>query len=290
LWASEGEAKALYSIRVQQLSGKLIGEVELPETARVANILEAVHPEEPDLLLRRVLVFSGRSLAENEVLGQIGPKAPAVLELHEITQPLRTERVSSLPEKCRTIHLGLFGDHRSGKTSLLHRYTHNSFNERMLPNTIGIDFQVARVMAHDEPVKVILWDQPAGKERFRSITSVYFRRKQAILLVLDLTYPHSFRDINGWLRFQEAQMIPTKLLIGNKADLVEERRISREEAEIYAKEHDLVYFETSAKEGTGVEEAMDYAIFDVLAREIQTPAQPVVTEPLRTSNLRCEVQ
>jgi len=85
-------------------------------------------------------------------------------------------------------------------------------------------------------------------------------------------------------------VIPTKLLIGNKADLVEERRISREEAEIYAKEHDLVYFETSAKEGTGVEEAMDYAIFDVLAREIQPPAQPVVREPLRASNLRCEVQ
>ena len=115
-------------------------------------------------------------------------------------------------------------------------------------------------------------------------------RKEALLMVIDLTNPHSFRDITDWLNFHETEAIRTKLLIGNKADLVEERKISKEEAEKYAREYGLVYFETSAKEGTGVHEAMDYAIFDVLAKEIKPKAQPTVREPLRRFNLRCHVQ
>ncbi|CAE7470015.1 rab13 [Symbiodinium natans] len=277
-----------YSVRVQQLSGKLIGEVQLPETARVEDILEAVPHESENPSLKRVLVFKGRSLEESEVLCQLGVQAPALLEMQQVVQSWRTERKASLPEACRTMHLGLFGEHRAGKTSLLYRYCHDTFNDRTMMHSIGIDFQVARVMAHDVPVKVMLWDQPAGKERFRTITSVYFRRKEAILLVLDLTNPRSLLDITDWLRFPEAQAIPTKLLIGNKADLVECRKISRKEAEQYARENGMTYFETSAKEGTGVGEAIDYAIFDVLAKEIRP--QPVVPETRRASNSRCALQ
>ena len=62
--------------------------------------------------------------------------------------------------------------------------------ERMMPNTIGMDFQVVRVMAHDVPVKVMLWDQPAGKERFRVNTSFYFRRTLGVVECKLHVYTH----------------------------------------------------------------------------------------------------
>ena len=62
----------------------------------------------------------------------------------------------------------------------------------------------------------------------------------------------------------KAECIPTKLLLGNKIDA--ERQVSREDAESFAASRGLYYFETSAKDGTGVIEAIDFAVFDALEK------------------------
>ena len=52
-------------------------------------------------------------------------------------------------------------------------------------------------------------------------------------------------------------------LVGNKADLIEERRVQTEEAEVYAAENDLLFMETSAKTGMNVNE-----LFEMIVRRI----------------------
>jgi small GTP-binding protein len=104
-------------------------------------------------------------------------------------------------------------------------------------------------------IKLQIWDT-AGQESFRSITRSYYRGAICSLLVYDITRRTSFQNCVKWLEeIQEhgyAKMLI--VLIGNKNDLQDQRKVSFEEGESFAKENDLIFFETSAKTSAGVEE------------------------------------
>ncbi|KAL4945799.1 hypothetical protein BDV06DRAFT_184166 [Aspergillus oleicola] len=86
-----------------------------------------------------------------------------------------------------------------GKTSLVHRYTQNTFNPRK-QSTVGASFVTKRVLdsTSDTLVRLQIWDT-AGQERFRSISRLYYRGANACLLCYDITDERSFVEMTGWL-------------------------------------------------------------------------------------------
>jgi Ras-related protein Rab-1A len=142
------------------------------------------------------------------------------------------------------------GNSAVGKSSLLFRFCDDTFRDMYL-STIGVDFRFRSLEVEGVGVKLQIWDT-AGQERFRTITSSYYKGAQGIAIVFDLTNLKSFEDIGKyWLRevknFGDPDII--MMLIGSKLDLADEenRKVPREEAEQFAKENGLVYFEVSAK-------------------------------------------
>jgi len=108
-----------------------------------------------------------------------------------------------------------------------------------------------------------LWDT-AGQERFRSITRSYFRKADGVLLLYDVTSIHSFLSVRDWIQTIEEdalRKIPV-IICGNKTDLRDAAKargrtvIASEDGERLANECDAVFVETSAKDGSGVEEAL----------------------------------
>lgn len=97
----------------------------------------------------------------------------------------------------------------------------------------------------------------AGQERFRSITRGYYRGAIGALIVFDVTQSTSFQNIMKWLEelhdYSEKQTIV--VLIGNKTDLKNQRQISTEDAKEFAAKNDLLYMETSAREGQNIHAA-----------------------------------
>jgi Ras-related protein Rab-8A len=118
-------------------------------------------------------------------------------------------------------------------------------------------------------VKLQIWDT-AGQERFRTITTSYFRGAQGILLVYDVTDPVSFSNINNWMSqiHQHADLHVNKILIGNKCDMDEERKVSVEEGRGLAEKYKIPFFETSAKSKVNVGEAFEAIANDVTKRLI----------------------
>ena len=159
----------------------------------------------------------------------------------------------------------LLGDSDVGKSSLILRYTDDTFNSKLI-NSIGVDFKMKKKEIDGKIVKVQIWDT-AGHERFRSITYSYYRGANAIIIVFDLSDKKSFISITEWLKQIEkhANTNVFKFLVGNKSDLVEERKVDYEEAKQYADEHELPYIETSAKEGVNITELFDSSIKSFLA-------------------------
>jgi len=159
--------------------------------------------------------------------------------------------------------LVLIGDSGVGKSCLLLRFADDNFTDSYI-STIGVDFRFRTVTIDKKTVKLQIWDT-AGQERFRTITSAYYRGADGIIMVYDVTSPESFDHVEEWLSEVDryANENTAKLLVGNKADLIEEKQVSEETAQRFADKLGISFLETSAKTATNVD-----AAFLTMAKEL----------------------
>ena len=165
------------------------------------------------------------------------------------------------------LKLILIGDSGVGKTSLLNRY----MGEQFIPNqpcTINADFKIKSIRIDELTfAEIIIWDT-CGQERYRSMTRQYFQDAHGIILVYDVCDKRSFADLNIWLEEIKKNSIKENIsiiLCGNKIDL-KFRNTSFEEASTFAKNNDILYCETSSKEGFNIETAFEKLIKDIIEK------------------------
>ena len=151
----------------------------------------------------------------------------------------------------------LVGNSSVGKSSIVVRYADDEFSEVFLA-TIGVDFRFKSFPLGSNKVKLQIWDT-AGHERFRTITSSYYRGAHALMIVFDLSDHQSFVDaISYWYEEVRTSCPPDTqiLLVGNKCDLASKRSVSAEEAQEFVANHrEIEYIETSAKTAQHIEDA-----------------------------------
>ena len=154
----------------------------------------------------------------------------------------------------------LIGNSCVGKSSIIQRYIQKTFNDEYTC-TIGVDFFMKTLDINDNLIKLQLWDT-AGTEKFKSITTGYYRGANAAFVVFDLTSRISFESVSEWIQnyynYSNPNSEKNVVLIGNKGDLKENREISDEEINKFAINNNIKYFETSAKNGNNIEECFYY--------------------------------
>ena len=110
----------------------------------------------------------------------------------------------------------------------------------------------------DRIVRVQIWDT-AGQEAYRSITRSYYKSSTCAFIVYDITNKNSFESISSWLTECREMCYKDILicLVGNKTDLEENRIISREEGQKFAENNGLLFFETSALNGSNIKKIFE---------------------------------
>ncbi|KAL8601885.1 hypothetical protein ACOMHN_020620 [Nucella lapillus] len=150
------------------------------------------------------------------------------------------------------------GDSGVGKSSFIHRFCSNTFRATFSA-TIGVDFQVKPLTVGDNLVVMQLWDT-AGQERYRSVTKQYFRKADGVIVMYDITSESSYLNVRQWMdSVQEGVEEGTVItIIGNKTDLVEANPdMTRvKDGAKMAVEYNALFYETSAKTGSYISEAM----------------------------------
>jgi small GTP-binding protein len=148
----------------------------------------------------------------------------------------------------------IIGDAAVGKSNLLLRYAHGQFKpEYQL--TIGVEFGAKNIQLKNKVFRIQIWDT-AGQENFRSITRAYYKNSVCALVVYDISSRDSFNNVTTWIEDCKNQSPKTifMVLVGNKCDLNDKRQVTAEEGKELADKNDMMFFETSAKDGINVDE------------------------------------
>jgi Ras-related protein Rab-1A len=148
----------------------------------------------------------------------------------------------------------LLGDSGVGKSALMMRFADDSFKGSFM-STVGIDFKMKTIQIDGKRVKIQIWDT-AGQERFRTITKTYYRGAHGYVLVYDITSAESFEHVKYWLGEikKNGNEDVHKVIVGNKADLEDQRMVKFDEGKAFSDEKNIPFLETSAKDGLNVQD------------------------------------
>ncbi|MFX1539420.1 MAG: Rab family GTPase [Promethearchaeota archaeon] len=166
----------------------------------------------------------------------------------------------------------MMGDGAVGKTSLVLRYTQNTFSPEY-KQSLGASFAVQDLDIQRQHVKLVIWDI-AGQPSFQQVRRHYYSGAHGALLVFDVTKPETFMTLHNWFNdFRRVVPRGEIVLVGNKVDIEENRIVPQEAAHMLQRWWNLPYFETSAATATGVQDA-----FLLLANNALLQAQKQTNE------------
>ena len=157
----------------------------------------------------------------------------------------------------------LIGDSGVGKTNIMSKFLKNQFLEDSKA-TVGVEFGSKLFIQQGHKIKAQIWDT-AGQEKYKAITSAYYKGSKGALVIYDITQKETFANIEKWVNDLKCKGDPkiTIIIIGNKNDLEEKRQISKEQGEEKAKSFGCAFLETSAFSGDNIEKA-----FEMMVKEI----------------------
>lgn len=150
----------------------------------------------------------------------------------------------------------LIGNSGVGKTSLVHRMAHGSFQADLAP-TIGAGVTPISVKIDNSEFMFHIWDT-AGQEIFRNVVPLYFRDASCAILVYSLTDEDSLTELDDWLKVLASnnQSEVPLVVIANKCDLdMNSTQISK--GKNWAAAHKAQFFFTSAYSGQNIQAALD---------------------------------
>ena len=194
-----------------------------------------------------------------------------------------------LPDDCAekdiSFKIIVIGDSGVGKSSLTNKATRNIFEENYHA-TVGFEFFTFNIKIKNKIISLQIWDT-CGQELFRSLITNFYRNTSLAIIVYSVTSEESFQDIDMWLKELRTHANPDVkvILIGNKVDLENERKISTEEGEKFSKANKFDKFvETSAK--TGINTLSTFVEIAFLLYEDYIKFKDVESSPMNSKSMQ----
>ncbi|CAK7224453.1 Ras-related protein rsr1 [Sporothrix bragantina] len=152
------------------------------------------------------------------------------------------------------------------------QFVHNQWIESYDP-TIEDSYRTQVAVDGRQLVLEIL--DTAGTEQFVAMRDLYMKTGQGFLLVFSITSPSSLSELamlrDEIIRVKDDENTPI-VIVGNKADLEDQRAVSRSKAFTLSQQWNAPYYEASARTRTNVDEVFIDLCRQMLRREDTDPA------------------
>ena len=152
-----------------------------------------------------------------------------------------------------TFKIVIIGNCSVGKTCITNRAIKAQFDDSY-KSTIGLEYYTMFIKLNNKIIKLQIWDT-CGQEVYRSLISNYYRNSSLAIIVYAINSRESFEDIDFWIKELKEMSSPDikLILLGNKSDLINERKVEYKEGDEISKNYGFDYFlETSAKTGENI--------------------------------------
>jgi len=146
------------------------------------------------------------------------------------------------------IKIIFLGESGTGKTSIIKAYTDFEFNLNEAA-TLSSSFIKKTYTKNKKSFNICLWDT-SGSEKFRSLTSNFYRGSDIVVFVYSINSRSSFEEIkNYWVNSVIDKIGNNTIfgLVGAKANLYADEEVPKNEGIEYAKEIGASFKEVSAK-------------------------------------------
>ncbi|CAM8899009.1 unnamed protein product [Rhodiola kirilowii] len=156
------------------------------------------------------------------------------------------------------VKLVLLGDSGVGKSCIVLRFVRGQFDPTSKV-TVGASFLSQTIALQDSTtVKFEIWDT-AGQERYAALAPLYYRGAGVAVVVYDITSIDSFSKAQYWVKELQKHGSPDIVLalVGNKADLQENREVSVQDGLEYAEKNGMFFIETSAKTADNINQLFE---------------------------------
>ena len=192
----------------------------------------------------------------------------------------------------------LVGESGVGKTSIITQFIEQTFQEDIQSTTGGTFSTKSVVCDGGKILKFEIWDT-AGQEKYRSLTTMFYKDANAAVMVYDVTRKESFEEIKNYWSNQIKDNSPENIILAiaaNKSDLIEKETVDEGEARNFAKELNAIFVTTSAKSSEGInslfeEIAKKYSgATNITIKEEEDVEDPQAQEQKNTNNLKLDNQ
>ena len=159
----------------------------------------------------------------------------------------------------------ILGETGVGKTSIINRFINDEFNPDNDIETLGSTFFRKSIKRQNTVYKLQIWDS-IGQEKYHSITRLFIKGSNIVLLVYSIDSRESFEELNHWLNTLKDILDKNKYILGivaSKSDLVNEEIVSQNEGEEFAKKTGGIFRAVSSKENNKIN-----LLFDILIDEL----------------------
>ena len=179
-----------------------------------------------------------------------------------------------------SMKIAVIGEARIGKTSIIQRYISGSFDEERPPSP-SATFSTVPLTSADKTKKINMhiWDT-AGQEQFHSIARMYYNGSDAVILVYNVADEKSFVALDFWINELKDTTDKSclRIIVGNQADRIDDKKISVEKGMKFAQDNEALFFETSAKTGSGIQRLFQLIVDKKFPGFWAVPENPVPQE------------
>ena len=263
-------------------NGEIGPELRESETSKDTNDKNRYTQVEDDILFNPVEGFDDDNKEEVQKENQDNK------DNENTIQALNSKNSSNSKKgkETKRLKIILLGEKGVGKTSLINRYIYNKFIVSEKQNS---ELNIKKIDMDDNVSAELTIYDTTNEQKLGKITKNYYKDAYGAIIVFDLTNKNSFNKVKNWLKEinSNAPRDIVICLLGNKADITDDRNVAYEDAKSLAE--DNLYYEVSAKSGNNVSlafEQLTYGIIDKQNEEENNPEKVVRgKEGRRTADL-----
>lgn len=173
----------------------------------------------------------------------------------------------SVPQSQR-YRIYMLGDNEVGKSCICNRYLDDRFKKEYY-QTLGMEYTSKQLLIQQENYIYCLYDSTGNIEYMPNVLT-HFKNIDCFLLVYDVTSQDSFKNLSNWLKAanENAKKNAIFVVVGNKIDLKEQKNVSTEDGQEFAKKNGFIFAEVSAKTGDGIKDLFENKIYSKINEKI----------------------